>query len=162
MNFSPEPKALVDFSQLALRNWVEVEPSGLPGLEMNIISQQTTASGRRVELELTSPRQADSLRLLVPQEAALTDFELGGIRYEPISYSGGLFAGYSAITVFGVYGRRVPLVLNFACTAETDAILIDISTVLPASGARLVQLRSGLLSPAHRGDQAFLIKRTRL
>tara|TARA_B100000959_G_scaffold82524_1_gene87777 strand:- start:9333 stop:11576 length:2244 start_codon:yes stop_codon:yes gene_type:complete len=162
MNFSFEPKALVEFSQLAVRNWVEVGPSGLPGLEMNILDQQLVDTGRRVELELRSPRQADSLRLLVPIEAGLTDFELGGNRYQAVTYSGGLFAGYSVITVFGVYARSVPLVLNFASAAETDAILIDISTELPASGARLVQLRSGLLSPAHRGDQAFLIKRTSL
>ncbi len=162
MNFSAEERALLSFSESTLRHWAEVEPSGLPGMEMTVLNAEQLDEGRRLDIDLRSPREADSVRVLVPQDAGLASFELGGNRYEAPSLSRGLFAGFHVISVFGVYERTVPLTLELDSAEVTPLYLIDISTELPATGAELLVLRQGLLSPVHRGDQAFLIRRVTL
>ena len=47
-------------------------------------------------------------------------------------------------------------------TKEIEGYLLDISTKLPGHLDELYQVRSGIFSPVHRGDQAILIKPIRI
>ena len=152
---------MFSFSEAAGPNWASAEASGWPLPRITSLTEETTSNGRQLSFEIESQRRADSIRLLVPASAGLSSFELDGVSYTPWPPTErGAFAGYSVITVFGVYERSIPMQLNLESSESVEAILIDISTQLPASGDTLTNLRNTertLTSPVHRGDQAFLI-----
>ena len=65
-----------------------------------------------------------------------------------------------SISFSGVYDNKIEVLLRFEDYTKMDeAYLIDISSKLPSHLDNLLQLRSGLFSPVHRGDQAVLIQR---
>ena len=162
MDFSEKERRLLSFSEAATSDlWVSAPGSGWPLPQLVSQTEEKVSSGRQTSFQIESQRGADSVRLLIPASAGLHSFEIDGMKYPAgPPAERGAFAGYSVIAVFGVYQRSVPLRLSLETRESVEAILIDISTQLPAGGDVLTNLRSpegAHTSPVGRGDQAYLI-----
>lgn len=161
MNFSDQPRSLLTYSSDTMENWVETTSSGWLPPQLEVISEQQEGVGRSVSIRLDSPREANSFRLLIPESAELTDFELGGRRYNSEVAVRGADAGFYVINVISVFDRSLELRLFFANSERVDVVLMDISTQLPDSAEVLTRLRRGLTSSQsrgeNRGDQSYLI-----
>ena len=108
-----------------------------------------------VKLTLKSLRSADRMALIIPVSSGLLSFDLGKGEERPIG-SNEIYT----ISFSGVYDNEIEVILRFEdYTNMNEAYLIDISTKLPSHLDTLLQLRSGLFSPVHRGDQAVLMRR---
>ena len=154
-----ETQALVPFTgEYLSKNWAETSSSGWEG--PSIEKQTKIDENKLVKLNLASNRSASRLVLLLPKDSGLKSFLLGSLEIEPVLSSWGLYKGYYAIYLNGIYDKPVELTLNFdSDKSEVSAYLMDISTVLPPHLDKLYKDRSGIFSPVHRGDQAMLIKR---
>jgi hypothetical protein len=159
----PETRELLPFSDSRETNWSYSELSGWMGPELTIDSDQISNGIRTVAMTVQSNRGADSIGLVIPQTAKLTELKLGTQIYEPQILDSGVFDQSYYLKFIGVYYRPVSFTLTFNSSEPVvDAFLIDMSTELPDDSQQLIKARTALMSPVHRGDQALLIKRVNI
>tara|TARA_B100000579_G_scaffold61422_1_gene44833 strand:- start:90 stop:2315 length:2226 start_codon:yes stop_codon:yes gene_type:complete len=142
---------LIPYSSRVFSNWTESDTSNwqAPNYETEYMQNGF------VKLTLKSLRSADRMALIIPVSSGLLSFDLGKGEERPIG-SNEIYT----ISFSGVYDNEIEVILRFEdYTNMNEAYLIDISTKLPSHLDTLLQLRSGLFSPVHRGDQAVLIRR---
>ena len=101
--------------------------------------------------------------LLLPEKSKLKSFNIGSQTFDSAVSSRGTYNGYYSIYLNGIYDDEVNLTLNFEnYPLSLDGYLLDISTKLPKHLNDLYQLRTGIFSPVHRGDQAILIRSVKI
>ena len=146
---------LIPYSSRGFSNWTESEISNWQAPNYKT---EYMANGL-VKLTLSSLRSADRMALIIPTSSGLLSFDLGRGEERPVKDRMGSNEIYS-ISFSGVYENKIEVLLRFENYTKMDeAYLIDISSKLPSHLDNLLQLRSGLFSPVHRGDQAVLIRR---
>ena len=151
-------KAIASFApEYEFRYWADSTSSEWqePSIEVTEKSQVTNS----IKVKLKSNRGASRLVLLLPEKSKLKSFNIGSQTFDSAVSSRGTYNGYYAIYLNGIYDDEVNLTLNFEnYPLSLDGYLLDISTKLPEHLNDLYQLRTGIFSPVHRGDQAILIK----
>jgi len=163
LDFNHAPRALMPFSSQESTKWRQTARSKLPAPVATVTGSTATENGRIVDLTLVSPRGADSLGLVLPEAANLTEFRLDGQTFTPKLVTRGSLKGQYAIVLRGTYERTVRLQLTLGVEDPVEANLFDASTELPGSdAAALVKNRPPLASPVHRGDQAYLMRKVSL
>ena len=153
------PTALAPFNtEVVSEHWAFAVASGWAGPSLEIVS---TGPGNTLQtLRLQSHRGADRIVLLLPKTAELESFVLGGIEFPATLSRRGLYKGYYAIYLNGVYDQVIELSLKYrAPVASVSGYLMDVSTKLPPSAQAVLSDRTGIFAPVHRGDQAFLMRK---
>ena len=154
-----QPQSLLPFNkEIISTNWAKTDSSGWAG--PSLMSYAKSDSDKTVSLKLKSNRSASRLVLLLAENSGLASYALGELEVKPILSKWGLYKGYYAIYLNGIYDKVVDLRLTFkTADATTQGYLMDISTQLPPSVNDLFNDRTGIFSPVHRGDQSVLVKR---
>ena len=154
-----QPQSLLPFNrEIISTNWAKADSSGWAGPSLK--SYAKSDSDKTVSLKLKSNRSASRLVLLLPEDSGLASFSLGELEVKPILSKWGLYKGYYAIYLNGIYDKVVDLRVTFkTADAPKRGYLMDISTQLPPSVDDLFNDRTGIFSPVHRGDQSVLMKR---
>jgi hypothetical protein len=162
MNFDSNERAIMPFSESTLSDWATGETSAWAPPISEVVNTTTDGSLRTVSVTLHSQRQANSLRLLMPAQAKLKQFQIEGRSFTPVLQTSGDYANQYLISLMGTYDRKVELTLTFDHPHPVTAFLMDVSTTLPAQGNILLKARRGDMSPVHRGDQAVLFREVTL
>ena len=153
------PTALAPFNTEVLSDhWAFAATSDWAGPSLEIVSR---GPGNTLQtLRLQSHRGADRIVLLLPKTAELESFVLGGIEFPATLSRRGLYKGYYAIYLNGVYDQVIELSLKYRTpVSSVSGYLMDVSTKLPPSAQAVLSDRTGIFTPVHRGDQAFLMRK---
>jgi len=147
-------KKLLPYSDSLYSNWNSSVSSGWEGPEYEKIYMPNGD----IKLKIKSNRSADRVALLIPEGSNLLSFNLGSGEKKPSLDRG--YQGFYFIYLSGIYDKEIEIMLKFENYKFIEgAYLIDISTRLPSHLGNLMDQRTGLSSPVHRGDQAILIKK---
>lgn len=135
-----------------------------PGPELTVLEDTATPEGgRRLRVEIRSPRGAPSVTLLVSPEAAVTGAWINGREIEPLDDRAAFWMNgwrfYMCHTV-GPTGFEVLLTLD--SPALVDVILRDDLFELPPGGEALSAARPDWAGPQHSGDQWTMTRRMQL
>lgn len=158
MAFSNEPKQLLPYRPSKSQNWAAGEMSGFPQPLLSVVGKTQSDDGRALDLVLSSPRQGQTLGLLLPGSSGLIKMTIDGQGFTPQAITKGPLAGSYIIILGGIYDRVVNLQLVFESKEPVSVYYYDISTQLPEEGVVLVKSRSPLGSAAHSGDQSLLFR----
>ncbi|MFT5578096.1 MAG: hypothetical protein ACI9WS_000848 [Paraglaciecola psychrophila] len=158
MDFSIEPKALLPATSATMTPSASVTPVDIAAPVMTLLTEQHSASSRTLLFQLLSPRAASAIALVLPLSAKLDRFSLDGREFAAKLITRGPYSGHYGVFLNGVFDRSVQLQLQLASTEPVTAVIYDVSTELPAEGAKLQQLRAPLGIAVHRGDRAFAVK----
>jgi hypothetical protein len=133
--------------------------SGEPAPVATVTASEELEDGRRLDLHVESSRQARHVHLLIPESAGLSSARLGGQELNVELREG---QEWHRLSFAGVPDSGFDLELELDSKEESESFVYDWKSQLPPFAASLLQARSPLAAPVHRGDQAIVFTRISL
>jgi hypothetical protein len=134
------------------------EATGAPAPTVEVVSDETSGETRTLTLQPRSPRGADALDLLVPL-ANLEELSVAG-RALPVERDAG--KTYYYLSCYGRSCDGLEITLRLASASPTEALVVDYTMGLPASGAPLFQARPATAVSYQEGDLTVIWRRIEL
>jgi Peptidase family M28 len=159
--FNPTPQVVYDWTVPPARALIAPAPAlGLTPAELRVVNDERHG-GRHLTLQLRSTRNAPRIALIfrAPSFAAL---RVNGIAPPPMTRPrGGLAPGWHRVSIRGA--SEATIEIDLTRDEAIDAVVIDGSYGLPATGTALAQARDASLAiPVQEGDLTTTLRRIRL
>lgn len=161
-SFGSEPEVIAPWSRTPVRTYMAPAPDAvLKRVELTIVRDERQGAQRTLVIALHSARGAPRITLML-HAPSLTSLRVNGITSPPPTartrnYFGD---GWRRVAVRGASDAVIELVLRDG--APIDAIAIDTSYGLPASGAALTAARDASLAvPSDDGDVSTTMRHMR-
>lgn len=160
--FGKERQPIAPWSRTPLSTFTAPAPDAtLPPVEAHVVSDQRNGAKRTLTIALHSPRKAERIALFV-HAPSLAAMRINGLNPPPRTARARNYLGdgWHRVAVRGASDATIELTLNDSI--PVDAIAVDTSYGLPASGAALVTARNASFAvPSDDGDVATTMRRVR-
>lgn len=136
---------------------------GLPAPRLEALEETEEAGVRRVRARLVSARGAPTVILVLPPEAEVVSFAMGGARVpDPAPKARAFWGGARVYACSGTPAGGVELDVRLRGAAPVAVTIADQSPGLPAGGARLASARPASAVPSGAGDVTLVSAPARL
>ncbi|MGA7616740.1 MAG: M28 family peptidase [Thermoanaerobaculia bacterium] len=131
---------------------------GLPPPQIRVLNDESTAAGRSLRLQVTSPRHAPRARIYIEGRSRIGSITVNGAPLLPLSSSYDRFMDPDWIGVFIATMPPDGVILDLLIqqNAPVDVFVEDVSYGLPPDGKRLLQRRPAYAAPSNGGDLSIV------